>query len=448
MGRIRGAVARLTARLPQPVWVERPPWPEQPALPHGVAPAPGSAPVAPGAAPVVPGTVPVAVAVPAASGAALAEPPEVATTTGEFDRAVPRGLQIAASWAWRVLIVGALLYYLGRVAAHLSEVVIPVAIAVLLTALLAPVSRRMRGWGVPGGLATAITVLGGLAVIAGGLALIVNSIVDQASELSTNVVAGFNDLVDYLERSPLPLRSDFFQPDQLVDRLQSFLVDSQSTIATYAAEIGTRVGHFFAGLAIALFSLIFFLHDGRGIFTFLLRFFPRQARDRVDQASVRGWHALSHYVRATVIVALVDGIGVLAAALILGVPVAPALAALVFLGAFIPIIGAFVSGFVAVLVALVAVGWVQALIMLGAIIVVMQIEGHILQPFILGRAVKLHPLAVVLAIAAGLVVAGIVGALLVVPLLAFTKTFVEYLNGTHQPQLARALRWPAGQRRA
>jgi predicted PurR-regulated permease PerM len=394
-------------------------------------------------APVVPGTAP------AAAVAAPAQPPaEVATITpDEFDRAVPRGLQIAASWSWRVLAVGAMLFYVSRVAAHLSEVVIPVAIAILLTALLAPVARRMRGWGVPGGLATAITVLGGLAVIAGGLTLIVNSIVDQASELSTNVVAGFNNLVDYLERSPLPIRSDFFQPDQLVDRLQTFLVDSQSTIATYAAEIGTRVGHFFAGLAIALFSLIFFLHDGRGIFTFLLRFFPRHARDRVDQASVRGWHALSHYVRATVIVALVDGIGVLAAALILGVPVAPALAALVFLGAFIPIIGAFVSGFVAVLVALVAVGWVQALIMLGAIIVVMQIEGHILQPFILGRAVKLHPLAVVLAIAIGLVVAGIVGALLVVPLLAFTKTFVEYLNGTHQPQLARALRWPAGQRR-
>ena len=428
MGRIRGAVARLTSRLPQPVWVERPAWPDQPALTPAQA---------------APGTAPAAVA------PASTDPPEVAaTTTGEFDRAVPRGLQIAASWSWRVVVVGAMLYYLGRVAAHLSEVVIPVAIAILLTALLAPVARRLRSWGVPGGLATAITVLGGLAVIAGGLALIVNSIVDQASELSTNVVAGFNNLVDYLERSPLPLRSDFFQPDQLVDRLQSFLVDSQSTIAGYAAEIGTGVGHFFAGLAIALFALIFFLHDGRGIFTFLLRFFPRQARERVDQASVRGWHALSHYVRATVIVALVDGIGVLIAALVLGVPVAPALAALVFLGAFIPIIGAFVSGFVAVLVALVAVGWVQALIMLGAIIVVMQIEGHILQPFILGRAVKLHPLAVVLAIATGLVVAGIVGALLVVPLLAFTKTFVEYLNGTHQPQLARALRWPAGQRRA
>ncbi len=381
------------------------------------------------------------------AAAVAAEPVVAASTSREPDRDVPRGLQVAAAWAWRVILIGALVYFLGRVAGILSEVVIPVAIAILLAALLTPVARRLRGWGLPGGLATAITLLAGLAIIAGGLTLIVNSILDQSAELSSNVVAGFNNLIAYLQRSPLNLRSDFFQYDQLVTRLQGFLTDSRSTIATYAAEIGAQVGHFFAGLAIAIFSLIFFLHDGRFIWTFLLRFFPPPARERVDHAGVRGWQALSHYVRATVIVALVDGIGVLIAALVLRVPVAPALAALVFLGAFIPIIGAFVSGFAAVLVALVAVGWVQALIMLGAIILVMQIEGHIMQPFILGRAVKLHPLAVVLAIAIGLVLAGIVGALLVVPLLAFTKTFVEDLNGTHQPQLARALRRPGGPRR-
>ena len=129
-------------------------------------------------------------------------------------------------------------------------------------------------------------------------------------------------------------------------------------------------------------------------------------------------------------------------ALILGVPVAPALAALVFIGAFIPLVGAFVSGFVAVLVALVALGWVQALIMLAGIIVVMQIEGHILQPFLLGRAVKLHPLAVLLAIAIGIIVGGIVGALMAVPLLAFTKSFIQYLAGALGTALAR-LRWPS-----
>jgi predicted PurR-regulated permease PerM len=169
----------------------------------------------------------------------------------------------------------------------------------------------------------------------------------------------------------------------------------------------------------------------------LLNFIPRASRDRVDQAAVRGWRSLSSYVRATILVALFDSIGVLIVALILGVPVAPALAALVFIGAFVPIVGALVSGFVAVLVALVALGWVQALIMLGGVILVMQIEGHVLQPFLLGRAVKLHPLAVLIAIAIGIIVGGIVGALMAVPLLAFTKSFVLYLAGAAEPPLGR-----------
>ena len=227
------------------------------------------------------------------------------------------------------------------------------------------------------------------------------------------------------------------------ERVTAFIRDSSGTITEYATEIGAQVGHFLAGVAIALFSLFYFLYEGRRIFTFLLKFFPQVAREKVDQAALKGWVSLSHYVRATILVALVDALGVLIAALILGVPVAPALAALVFIGAFVPLVGAFVSGFVAVLVALVALGWVKALIMLGAIILVMQIEGHGLQPFLLGRAVKLHPLAVLLAIAIGIVVGGIVGALMAVPLLAFTKSFIQYLAGAADPPVAR-LRWAPG----
>jgi predicted PurR-regulated permease PerM len=153
----------------------------------------------------------------------------------------------------------------------------------------------------------------------------------------------------------------------------------------------------------------------------------------VDHAASNGWRALSGYVRATILVAVSDAIFVLIGALVIGVPVAPALAALVFIGAFVPLVGAFVSGTVAVLVALVALGWVQALIMLGVIILVLEVEGHVLQPLLLGRAVKLHPLAVLLAIASGIIIAGIIGALLAVPLLAFTKSFVEYLRGHKIP---------------
>ena len=202
-----------------------------------------------------------------------------------------------------------------------------------------------------------------------------------------------------------------------------------------------RSGTFFAGLALALFSLFYFIYDGRGIFSFLLNFIPAGFTGSRGSSGAARLAVTASYVRATILVALTDSLGVLIVALILGVPVAPALAALVFLGAFVPIVGALVSGSVAVLVALVALGWVQALIMLGGVILVMQIEGHVLQPFLLGRAVKLHPLAVLIAIAIGIIAAGIVGALLAVPLLAFTKSFVCHW------QAGRSHRWEERTRR-
>ena len=373
---------------------------------------------------------------------------ETTPNTGEPRGAVPRGLDIAAAWSWRVILVVVLLWGITWLARYLSEVFIPVAVAILLTALMLPVANALKGgrWGLPRAAATAITVIGAVALIVGVLIVIGGQIARQGSELSANVVNGFYQLSAWVNNGPLtqwlrngPLHIDavWLDSSTWVTRITDFLKESGGAIATYAAEFGAQVGHFLAGLALALFALFYFIYDGRGIFTFLLNFIPRASRDRVDQAAVRGWRSLSSYVRATILVALFDSIGVLIVALILGVPVAPALAALVFIGAFVPIVGALVSGFVAVLVALVALGWVQALIMLGGVILVMQIEGHVLQPFLLGRAVKLHPLAVLIAIAIGIIVGGIVGALMAVPLLAFTKSFVLYLAGAAEPPLGR-----------
>ena len=386
---------------------------------------------------------------PSSEPTAQAESAAVPPIRPESSASVPRGLQIAAAWSWRVVLVIVLLSGIVWLVRYLSEVLIPVAVAILLTALMLPVAnalRKGRG-GLPRALATAITVLGAVAAIVGVLIVIGGQIAGQGPELSANVVNGFNKLSEWLSNGPLtnwlrngPLHisASWLDSSTWVSKITDFLKASGSTIAAYAAELGAGVGHFLAGLAIALFSLFYFIYDGRGIFTFVLKFFPRASRDRVDQAALRGWRSLSSYVRATILVALADSIGVLIVALILGVPVAPALAALVFLGAFVPIVGALVSGSVAVLVALVALGWVQALIMLGGLILVMQVEGHVLQPFLLGRAVKLHPLAVVLAIAVGVIAAGIVGALLAVPLLAFTKSFVLSLAGGAEPPLGRA----------
>ncbi|MGO1975144.1 MAG: AI-2E family transporter [Propionibacteriaceae bacterium] len=368
-------------------------------------------PTPPPAAPEV--EVPVAVA-----------PPQ--SGVSEFDQAVPRGLQIAAAWSWRLLLVVAMIIGVAYMSRYFSQVMVPLAIATLLAALLSPIANALKRWGVPRGLAATIAVFGGLSVVAGVLTAIIATIVGQGDTLVRQTVNGFYKLLDWLANSPLGVDSQ--QLDGWVTQLTDWLVDSQAAIAGYAADIGTQVGHFLAGTAIMLFALFYFLYDGRGIFSFMLNFFPRAARHRVDQAARLGWSSLVAYVRATIIVALVDGLGVLIVALALQVPLAPALAALVFLGAFIPIVGAFVSGFVAVIVALVTLGWVQALIMLIGIIVVMQLEGHVLQPFLLGRAVALHPLAVLLGIAIGIGVAGIVGALIVIPVLAFSKTFIQHLS--------------------
>jgi predicted PurR-regulated permease PerM len=391
---------------------------------------------------------------------ATAEPapqagPAIATTdAAELNALVPRGLQIAAAWSWRVILVVILLWGIVWLVRYFSEVFIAVAVAILLTALMLPVANALKKgrWGLPRAAATAVTVIGAVASIVAVLIVIGGQIAGQGAELSTNVVNGFNQLsywlnngplTGWLRNGPLHLSDAWLDSSTWVAKITEFLKASSSTIAGYAAEFGASVGHFLAGLALALFSLFYFIYDGRGIFTFLLNFIPRASRDRVDQASVRGWRSLSSYVRATILVALVDSIGVLIVALILGVPVAPALAALVFLGAFVPIVGALVSGFVAVLVALVALGWVQALIMLGGVILVMQVEGHVLQPFLLGRAVKLHPLAVLISIAIGIIAGGIVGALLAVPLLAFTKSFILYLAGTAEPALGERVHLPA-----
>jgi predicted PurR-regulated permease PerM len=353
--------------------------------------------------------------------------PTVVVAARQQPEAVPPGLQVAASWAWRVLLLAVLVLALAYALHFLSEVTIPLAIATLLAALLTPVAQRLHLWGVPKAVAALASVFGGLLLIAGALTLIGTQIAGQAADLSRSVVTGFTTIVDYLERSRLPIDQEWFQPDKWSETLSGLLTSSQSTITGYVAEISAQVGHFLAGFAITLFALFYFLYQGRAIWRSLLKFFPRAARLRVDAAARKGWTSLSHYVRATILVAFSDAVGVLVVALILGVPLAPALAALVFIGAFVPLIGAFVSGFVAVIVALVALGWVKALIMLAGIILVMQIEGHILQPFLLGRAVKLHPLAVLLGIAIGLILGGVVGALLSIPILAFSKSFIQDL---------------------
>ena len=357
-----------------------------------------------------------------------------------IDQLVPRGLRISASWGWRLIVTAAMVGGIGWLLRYLSEVTIPIAVAILLAALISPVANWFSRRRFPRALAAALAMIIGVVLVSGTLTLIATQIAGQAEDMGSRVAKGFSQLTNWLSNGPLNIPEQFLQVDQLTKQVTDFLSQSSSKIATYAAAFGTQIGHFFAGFAITLFATFYFLYDGPGIWAFLVKLAPKKAQHKIDTATKSGWNSLVHYVRATILVAFVDAIGVLIVALILRVPGAPALAALVFLGAFVPLVGAFVSGFVAVFVALVMLGWVQAVIMLAGIIAVMQLEGHILQPFLLGRAVKLHPLAVLLGIAIGVIVGGIVGALMSIPLLAFAKTFVQYLASGKPEPVATSVR--------
>ncbi|MGZ4624749.1 MAG: AI-2E family transporter [Kineosporiaceae bacterium] len=355
---------------------------------------------------------------------------------------VPLGLRASAAWTWRILVVAAGIYLLLLLLAQFKVLVVPVLVALLLVALVKPLAdlgeRRLR---LRPPLAALATILIVLLVIAGLIALVGQQVGTGFPDLQRQSTAGLQSLRDDLANSPLHITAD--QIDTLIDQAQQNVSANSGRLVTGAFGVASTAADVVSGLFIALFSAFFFLSTGGSIWAFVVRLFPRGARPRVEGAAVRAWATLTAYVRATVVVAAVDAIGIGLAAVILGVPLAVPIAVLVFLGAFVPIVGAFVTGVVAVLVALVSKGALVALLMLAAVIIVQQVEAHVLQPFLLGRAVELHPLAVILAIGAGVLMAGIIGALFAVPLLAVGNVVAGYLR-EHPPRDAQEVSSDAG----
>lgn len=346
------------------------------------------------------------------------------------DAAVPDGIRTAAAWSWRFLFIVAAVATLLYLLVQLSVVVIPVVVALLLAALLQPAAAWLTARGWPRSLSAAVVLVGGIAVVSGIIWLVVAQISDSFSVLSSQVGESIDSVRNWLVTGPLSLSQT--QLNEAFASAQSALSDNQDVLTSGALTTAATVGELLTGMALALFTLFFFLQDGRGIWTWLNRLFPTPARAAIDEAASRSWRTLISYVRATAAVALFDAVIIGIGLLVLRVPLAIPLAALVFLGAFIPIIGSFIAGLVAVLIALVSNGFVVALIVLGVIIAVMQFEGHVLQPLLLGRAVQVHPLAVVLAIAAGLLLGGIFGALIAVPIVACTNVATAYLMRRHR----------------
>jgi len=337
---------------------------------------------------------------------------------------MPPAVRIAAAWSWRLLVIGLALVAIGRVLGEFSELVIALLVALLLTALLSRVVEVLDRW-IPRGLATAIALVGGLIVIGGMLTLVVTQIQSNSGELVTQIQQGINQVHGWLSRGPLHVTDE--QLNGYYKQLRDLLGSSDTALASSALKVGTTVTHFLTGLAIALFSTFFFLYQGGQIWAWVVRLFPRSARAAVDSSGRRGWVSLTAYVRATILVAFTDAVGITIVALILRVPLAFPIGVLVFLGAFIPVVGAFLSGVIAVLVALVAHGFIVGLIMLGGVVGVQQLESHVLQPFLMGRLVRLHPLGIILALAVGGILDGIVGALFAVPVAAVLNVVVQHL---------------------
>ncbi|WP_307865186.1 AI-2E family transporter [Myceligenerans salitolerans] len=341
-----------------------------------------------------------------------------ATTT------VPRTIREAAAWSWRILLIGAALAAIGWLLASLRVIVVPVAVALLLAVMLTPVRRFLQHTlRVPRGLASGISLVGLILAAAALVTFAGQQVATGFADLSEEAIAGFEELTGFLDRQ-FQLDLGDYQGELLTE-----LEAQRDAIIAGALGAAVTAGNLLIGALIALFCTFFFLHDPRGIWSWVVGLLPAAARDRVHQAGRRGIVTLSAYTRTQILVAGVDAIGIGLGSAFFVPSLAVPIGVLVFVGSFIPMVGAIVTGAIATVVVLVAQGWVAAIIMLGIVILVQQIESHVLQPFLMGQAVSLHPVAVILAVAAGSFVAGIAGALFAVPLLALVNTVVLYLTG-------------------
>lgn len=344
----------------------------------------------------------------------------------------PYALRFSAAWAWRLLLVVALVYVFLQLFALLSVVLVPVIIGLLLSAAASPMVDRLQGWGLPRGLATLLTILAGIVAIVALITLVAQQFSSGFGDLRSSFDDSLDKLTDYL----INLGLSQHQLDDFFGRVRDAVSGSgQGNVSGTVLKASTTAGHLLAGLFIALFTTSFLTYDGRGIWRWFVRLFPEPARDRVHGSGEKAWAVLTAYVRATVVIAFTDAVGISLIALVLGLEFVLPIGVLVFIGAFIPVVGAFVSGIAAVAVALVTVGPVTALIMFGGVLAIQQLEGHVLQPFLMGRFVRVHPLAIVLVIAIGALSAGIFGALIAVPLTAIINTVGLHLSGTRGQDL-------------
>ena len=343
---------------------------------------------------------------------------------------VPVGVQAAGAWAWRFLVIAAALAVLFWLIAKFSIIVIPFMIAILIASMLVPsvdwlVRRRL-----PRGLAVAIMLLVTIAIVTALFWVAIAQIRAGYGQLQDRALESWREFRIWLLESPLHITDDDI--NSYLGEALSLLQADLSNVFSQVISVGSSVGLFVTGLLLALFASIFVLYDGRRIWRWVVRLLPARARPAVDKSGRLGWATLGNFVRVQMLVAAVDaagiGLGMWILSFFVGdIPLIVPVAILVFLGSFIPVIGAVLTGALATLIVLIVAGFWPAVIMLGIVLLVQQVESHVLQPLIMGSAVKIHPLAVVFAVSGGTIVAGLAGAVLAVPTVAFLNVFVKAL---------------------
>jgi predicted PurR-regulated permease PerM len=329
---------------------------------------------------------------------------------------VPGWLQTGAGWSWRLLIIAAAIYLVARVLGVLSIVVVPCIVALLLTALLQPLTARLRRAGLPALAATWVTLLI-VAVVLGGLVMLIAARVSaEYPALVAETQHTITQIESLLAGPPFHLKSNSVH--RFLNNIPGYLSKHQSLVEGTVLTGGKIASEFFGGLVLMLFVMFFLIKDGERIWDWLLGAMRPGTARRWDRAGHASWLAVVYYMRGTVAVAAIHAVVVGVALSVMGVPLALALALLVFLAAFVPLVGLLVAGALAILVTLAANGWVDAVILLGVLVIEDQLEAHLLQPQVVGRVIRLHPLAVILALAVGAVLAGIAGAVVAVPVVA------------------------------
>jgi predicted PurR-regulated permease PerM len=349
------------------------------------------------------------------AGRQRADVPDRRSIVPEQSR-VPSWLATGAAWSWRLLLLATAIYLIARVVGILYIVVVPCIAALLLTALLQPLTSRLRRAGLPNMAATWVTLLVAAIVLGGVGTLVANRVSADYPTLLAETKHTVAQVQSWLAGPPFHLKSADVQ--KYLNNIPSYLSKHKTLVEGTVVTGGKIASEFFAGLVLMLFVTFFLIKDGERIWNWLLGAMRPGTARRMDRAGHASWLVLVYYMRGTVAVAAIHAVVVGVALWIMGVPLAVPLAVLVFLAAFVPLVGLLVAGALAIVVTLATKGWVDAVILLGILIVEDQLEAHLLQPQVVGKMIRLHPLAVILSLAAGGVLAGIPGAVVAVPIVA------------------------------